>query len=94
MEIPKTFQLGPHRWRVEHVDGVFDVEGDACNGVCCFATLTIRVNVSAAPSLVLHSFLHEVMHAVLWTIGHELQVHEGFVDATGAALAQVLSTSS
>lgn len=93
MVIPKKFQLGPHQWTVEHINGVFDVEGDACNGVCCFATLNIKVNVDAAPSLVMHSFMHEVMHAVLWTLGNALQTDEGFVDGVGAALAHVLQSA-
>lgn len=93
MEIPKSFQLMGHPWTVEHVHGVFDVDGDACNGVCCFATLTIRVNIDNPPSLVRHSFMHEVMHAVLWTLGHALATDEGFVDGVGAALAQVLTSA-
>lgn len=93
MVIPKKFQLMGHTWTVEHVDGEFDVEGDSCNGVCCFATLTVKVNVSNATSLVQHSFMHEIMHAVLWTLGHPLATDEGFVDGVGAALAQVLESA-
>jgi len=91
--IPKTFQLGPHRWTVQPMQGSFEEDGDLCNGICDFQTLTIRVNVAAPPSLVRHSFLHEVMHAVLWTIGSELATNEGFVDSVGAMLAQVLDSS-
>jgi hypothetical protein len=93
MEIPNSFQLMGHRWTVQRMPGSFEEDGDLCNGICDFQTLTIRVNTDAADSLVMHSFMHEVMHAVLWTLGHELATNEGFVDATGAALAQVLESA-
>lgn len=94
MIIPKQFKLMAHTWTVEHVQGTFDVDGDACNGVCDFSSLTLRVNVAAPPSLVLHSFLHEVMHAVLWSLGHPLATDEGFVDSVGCAMAQVLASAA
>lgn len=93
LTLPKQFQLGAHTWTVEHAQGTFDVDGDTCNGVCDFSSLTIKVNVAMPDSLVMHSFMHEVMHAILWTVGHPLATDEGFVDATGCALAQVLQSS-
>jgi hypothetical protein len=91
--LPKSFKLLAHTWTVEGMHGAFEEDGDLCNGICDFRTLSIRVNIDAAPSLVLHSFWHEVMHALLWSIGHELQTNEGFVDAVGCALAQVLQSA-
>lgn len=82
-----------HTWTVEPVHGVFEVDGDDCNGVCDFSTLTIKVNVDLAPSLVMHSFMHEAMHAILWSLGHPLATDEGFVDSVGCALAQVMGSS-
>lgn len=92
MLIPRQFKLLAHPWTVEPVHGTFEVDGDACNGCCDFSTLTIRVNVDLPPSLVVHSFMHEVMHAVLWSLGHPLATDEGFVDSVGCALAQVMES--
>lgn len=77
---------------VEQVHGTFDVDGDACNGVCDFSNLTITINVDNPASLVVHSFMHEMMHAVLWSLGHPLATDEGFVDSVGCALAQVMES--
>lgn len=92
--IPKTFQLIAHTWTVRHCDGpVIAPDGDQCKGLCDFDTLTISVNVTLPPSLVLHTFMHEVMHAVLWSMGSELCDNEGFVDTLGGCLSQILSTT-
>lgn len=92
--IPTSFQLLGHAWTVEHVHGdVIAKDGDRCKGLCEFDELTIRVNVDLAPSLVWHTFMHEVMHAVLYSMGHELTSNEGFVDSIGGCLAQVLTSA-
>lgn len=91
--IPKTFKLMAHTWTVEPVQGAFNEDGDLCNGVCDFQTLTIRLNVAQPPSMVLHSFWHEVMHAVLWSIGNPLATDENFVDAVGCALAHIVASA-
>lgn len=93
MKLPQKFQLLAHQWTVEPVKGSFMEGEDLCNGVCDFSSLTIKVNVDLPESLVVHSFLHEVMHAVLWSLGHPLATDEGFVDSVGCALAQVMSSA-
>lgn len=92
--IPTSFELAGHSWTVHHVQGdVIAPDGDKCKGLCEFDSLTISVNVTLPPSMVWHTFMHEVMHAVLYTLGHELTSNEGFVDSTGALLAQVLTSA-
>jgi hypothetical protein len=92
--IPRTFKLMAHTWTVEHVPGMFTApDGDTCRGFCDFYSLTIKVNVAQAPSMVMHTFMHEIMHAVLWSLGNELADNENFVDSVGGALAQVMETA-
>lgn len=92
--IPHTFKLMAHTWTVEHIHGKFAApDGDMCQGFCDFYALTIRVNVDHPPSMVTHIFMHEIMHAVLWSLGSELADNENFVDSVGGALAQVMETA-
>jgi hypothetical protein len=69
-------------------------DGDECRGLCDYDSLTISVNVAQAHSMVLHTFLHEKMHAMLWTIGSDKADDEGFVDALSGILAQGMLTAS
>jgi hypothetical protein len=92
--IPRRFQLMAHEWTVEHHPGMIKAaDGDECRGLCEFDTLTIKVNVDQPPSLVAHTFLHEAMHAVLWTLGNKLCEDESFVDSVAGALAHVFESS-
>lgn len=94
MLIPKQFQLGAHTWTVVHSPGMFNApDGDTCRGYCDFYNLTVTVNIAQPDSLVRHTFMHEVMHAVLWTLAHPLAEDESFVDSVSGALAQVLQSS-
>ena len=91
--IPKKFKLFAHTWTVEHHHGMITApDGDICRGFCDFAALNIKVNVDQAPSMVMHTYLHEVMHAVLWSLGHTLADDENFVDSVAGALAQMVLT--
>lgn len=94
MIIPTQFKLMAHTWTVEHVPGMITdpADGDTCRGLCEFDKLTIRVNVAQPASMVAHTYLHEVMHAVLWTLGNKLCADEDFVDSVAGALAHVLES--
>jgi hypothetical protein len=95
MIIPTQFKLMAHTWTVVHHRGMFTApDGDLCRGYCDFFSLTITVNVDQPRSLVAHTFLHEVMHAVLWSLGNELAENENFVDTVAGALAHVLESST
>lgn len=95
MIIPTQFKLMAHTWTVKHVHGMFAApDGDLCRGFCDFYTLTITVNVDQPPSLTTHTFLHEVLHAALWSLGNPLADDENFVDAVAGALTHVLESST
>jgi hypothetical protein len=95
MLIPKQFQLMAHTWTVEHVPGMITdpADGGTCRGLCEFEALRISINVAQPQSMVLHTFMHEVMHAVLWTLGRAECENELFVDAVGGGLAQVFESA-
>lgn len=92
--IPTSFKLMSHTWTVEHVPGMIEADdGDTCRGLCQFDQLNIKVNVAQTPTMVMHTFMHEVVHAVLWTLGNKLCDDENLVDSVGGALAQVMLTA-
>lgn len=95
MVIPKKFQLMGHQWTVEHVPGMIKADdGDECRGLCQFDKLTLKVNMDQPTSLVAHTYLHELTHAVLWTLGkNKLCESEGFVDSVAGAFAQALQSA-
>ncbi len=94
MVIPKKFQLMGHTFDVIHVEGMIrDPDDDElCRGLCQFSELKLHVNTAQVPSMTSHTFMHELMHAVLWTIGHPLAADENFVDAVAGGLAQALDS--
>lgn len=93
MVIPHQFSLMAHTWTVEHVQGrVIADDGDECNGLCIFDKLTIKVNVTLPPTLVVHTYLHELMHATLWSLGNKLCDDEAFVDSISNALTQAIQS--
>lgn len=95
MIIPTKFNLLAHTWTVVHHHGMYTApDGDLCRGFCDFAALTITVNVEQVPTMVAHTFLHEVMHAVLWSLGHVLADDENFVDSVAGGLTHVLESAS
>lgn len=95
MIIPTQFKLLAHTWAVIHYPGMYKApDGDMCRGFCDFTALTIWVNVDQTPSMVAHTFLHEVMHAVLWSLGNPLAEDENFVDAVAGALTHVFESST
>jgi len=94
MEIPTSFHLMGHQWTVIHVPGMIrdPGDGDECRGLCQFDQLTIQINTAQPDSMVLHTFMHEVMHAVFWALGRGEVSDESVVDSVGGALAQVLAS--
>jgi hypothetical protein len=89
--IPTSFELGGREWRVEVVplvDNEPDTYGD-CDGAEC----VIRLKAGMSPDLMYHTFLHEYVHAVCFTLGWEkLNADEGKVDALANVFFQYLKT--
>lgn len=83
-----------YRWTVIHHPGMFRApDDDEVRGLCDFDTQTIHVNVNQPAAMRQHTWLHELMHAVLWTLGRAEAEDERFVDSVGGALAQVFATA-
>lgn len=94
MILPTRFQLGPHEWRVVAVPGMIRADdGDLCRGLCKFDELTCYVNTDQPPTMVRHTFMHELLHAALWSLGSKLTDDEGFVDSLSGALVQVFDSA-
>jgi Zn-dependent peptidase ImmA (M78 family) len=88
--IPKQFKLLNHTWRVEMVPGLLEHEDGPANGTCDPATHIITLNSLCEPEQLWHTWLHELLHAILHTLGrYDQNDDEGFVDSVAGALAQV-----
>ncbi len=89
ISIPSSFQLGGRTWTVKHVKGKRKWWGRAKCGSC-------RIELAAHKSeeALLHTFLHELNHAILYTMArNELFEDENFVDGHASLLLQVLTTA-
>lgn len=95
-KIPSTFQLLNYTWTVVLTDGpVPNDENKTLHGNCDHDARVITLNGQLDPEMLGHTWLHEVLHAILTAIGRErLSKDEGFVDAVSGALAQVLQTGA
>lgn len=85
--IPETFQLGSRTWRVKRNVRMKDY-GD-CSGSKCLIRLS-RKNKDAQEEL--HTFYHELAHAIEYTCGWKLSHRQ--IDALGNMLAQFESTKT
>jgi hypothetical protein len=102
--IPKRFKLGPHEITVKVVS-LAEME-EACRGhhdeapwgLWDMGASTIyirRVHKGFPPSMQLHTFWHEFMHAAFETLGYERLSHnEQLVDQMGMMLMQAHQTFS
>lgn len=89
--IPKTFSLLGYKWTVKTIDGLLNSEGEPVFGLCDFDNHKISLDSSLADTKLWHTFLHEMLHAALYSLGrNKLCDDEGFVDALSGALAQAL----
>lgn len=89
--IPKSFKLMGHtitvqvihrsNWEIEEASGYFDPDKNEI--------LLLR----QPRTIVLHTFYHEVTHAILYVMGHKLYGNESFVDQVGGLLAQLMDTA-
>lgn len=79
-----------HTWTVEQTNERLS-ENEL--GHCVPNELLIRISPDQKAALKSHTFFHELVHAILTTIGkEELNADEGFVDAFGGALDQYFKT--
>ena len=95
MNIPSKFKLVNYTWSVVMHPGPINEDGDTCHGTCCFNTRTITLDATLDPELLWHTWLHELLHAILNALGRPgLNEDEGLVDSVSGALAQVYPGSN
>ena len=91
MNIPARFTIMSHTITVA-VIAPKDWKHKGCVGYFDPQNFTIAIK-RARPSQMAHVFAHELTHAILAVMSHELYENETFVDTFGGLLAQVLSTA-
>ena len=92
MKIPKEFQLGAITWSVVKTPHISRINGEFGN--CDFNEQVISYTdviegKKVKPNMVLLTFYHEKIHAILDTMGRdELNTDEAFVDMFANLLLQ------
>lgn len=89
--IPSQLQLMGHTIKVKVIPRS-RWRRKSCVGIWMPDKLTIELLDDGEISLVQHTFCHELTHAMLDMISHELSRDEKFVDQLGALLQQALTT--
>lgn len=93
-KIPKSFQIMGHTIKVAVVSErdwatlgeTYAIEG----AVGLYSDEVQAIFIKKGPrSQMLHTLYHEIMHAVLFYMGHKLWADEKFVDQLGGLMAQV-----
>ena len=88
MKIPSSFQLAAITWKVEEVDKLI-----GAYGVTYLQDNVIQVLKDLKPPQKKQTFCHELVHAILFSMGKELPHDEQFVDAFAHYLHQYLETA-
>jgi E3 ubiquitin-protein ligase DOA10 len=95
--IPKSFQLFGKTYRVSFRNEVFDDEGRPLLGqVRCQEQIIrlLKTSSTVTQQSQDHTFLHEMVHAILYEIGEKKRFDdEKFVDVFANALYQALTTA-
>jgi hypothetical protein len=94
MHIPKSFDLGAHRWEVHHFMALARSALGRVNYVTkSIALATHRLGQRRRKREVAHSFWHETTHAILHDMHHPLRDDEFFVDEFAKRLTQITHTA-
>jgi hypothetical protein len=87
--IPKQFDLAGLTWKVEELDVI-----PGCMGACSNSDSKIVLLKSLSPEVKLQTFLHELNHAILFSMGKTADQHdEQFVDGHANFFLQFLKTA-
>ena len=90
--IPKTFTLINRSWNVELLDKEIAQAGEM-SGDCSSHKALIRVAADEDREYMEHTYLHELVHALLEASSRpSLSKKEAFVDSLAAVLHQYLKT--
>ena len=91
--IPKSFKLLNRTYKVVRPVKVVN-DGEAVNGLCQPDLAKIKIEKGLDKDLADETFLHELTHAILFSLGHDdLSYNETFVTMFSAALHQALKTA-
>lgn len=93
--IPKHFHVGGQDMEVKIVDKVPDDSG--WSGSCCICEGVIYIankpkGIEQSDSSKLNTFFHELTHAVLSTMNHELNDNEQFVSIFASFLTEAIKS--
>lgn len=89
MRLPDVIEIGPHAFKVVEWDALTASEQEKF-GEFCPQKLEIRVKAVGPQSLIVETMLHEIGHAIWFTLGLEDgDSQERVVRAMGAGWAQV-----
>ena len=90
--IPKTFTLVNRHWTVEELSSD-DAETGSMSGDCSSHRARIRIRVDDNAEYTEHTYLHELVHALLEASTlPKLSKKEAFVDSLAAVLHQYMKT--
>lgn len=87
--IPASFKIFAHTWRVKFED-LSDAEEE---GICDFNDRVIIIDSTQEEEKQLLIFFHEIMHAWLKELNHELTEDERFVDNLAQCFYQFIMTA-
>lgn len=89
MNIPTTFKVANRTWRVKRVNL------KTCLGRCIPGKALIEIDSKITEEeLLIHTFLHELLHATAGTLGwSKVNEDENRLDALAALLAQAFATA-
>ncbi len=87
-QVPSEFELGGITWRVLFVD---DMDEHGAYGICNYQKNIIKLDseLKEREDLLSVTFMHELMHAILHTMDHELADNESFVELVANFMVQV-----
>lgn len=90
MKIPKEFELAGITWKVLQ-DPLLRTEYGYCNQA--ESIIVLNTNKTINKQLLEQTFMHELVHAILFAMGHT-EHDEKFVDQFGGYLHQYLKTAT
>lgn len=87
--IPKKFDLGGITWKVEQLDVI-----PGAMGACSNSEAIIILLKNLSPEVKMQTFLHELAHAILFSMGKSADQHdEQFVDGFATFFLQFLKSA-
>lgn len=88
--IPKTFRLGGREWKVKR-----NVRTKKYYGLSEHTKCVIKLStLNKSPEEEMHTFLHEVLHAIAYTMGNnKLNKDESKIDGMASLLLQVFESA-